>query len=175
MTRRAPAVVAFVAAGSGAGKTTLLARVVRALRRRGLRVASVKRSHHDVELDPAGKDSRRHRDAGADPVMLAGPRRATLFLPSPRDDLARTVAVIRAARPDVDLVLIEGGRDLPRVRRIEVVASGGDVTCRGRLLAVAADHDVSAPRGVPVLRRSDAAGIARIVAGAAAGRRRVRR
>jgi molybdopterin-guanine dinucleotide biosynthesis protein MobB len=56
------------------GKTTLLVGIAAELKRRGVRVATVKHSHHDVELDHAGKDSWRHyHEGGAEAVILATP------------------------------------------------------------------------------------------------------
>ena len=90
--RRRPAtVVLVVSRTSGSGKTTLIESIVPHLIRRGLRVAAVKRSHHDVELDSPGKDSRRIRDAGADPVVLWGPARLTVFAAAADVNLRRLV------------------------------------------------------------------------------------
>ena len=55
---------------SGAGKTTVLEQVIRLLRERGLRVSVVKHAHHDFDVDVPGKDSWRHRKAGAFEVLV---------------------------------------------------------------------------------------------------------
>jgi molybdopterin-guanine dinucleotide biosynthesis protein B len=173
----APRVLLVVSAASGAGKTTLLERLVPLLVAGGLRVAAIKRSHHDVDLDPPGKDSRRLRDAGAAPVILQGQRTTTLFAPTPPaaggdDDLAPLVAAAAALRA-IDLVVVEGGRSLPRHPRIEVVAPGGRAVSDASLLvAVAAEDPLAAPAGVPRFRRDDVAGIAaRVLAVTSAGPR----
>lgn len=64
---------------SGAGKTTLIAALVAGLRARGLRVAVVKHAHHGFDLDRPGKDSWRHREAGAQEVLIASDRRLALL------------------------------------------------------------------------------------------------
>jgi len=57
---------------SGSGKTTLIEKLIPALRRRGLTVSTVKHTHHHrIELDTPGKDSHRHRAAGASEVIVA--------------------------------------------------------------------------------------------------------
>ena len=56
---------------NGMGKTTLVVDLVRLLTARGLRIATVKHAHHGVELDQPGRDSYRHREAGAAQVMVA--------------------------------------------------------------------------------------------------------
>lgn len=168
---RLPRVLLVVAGRAGSGKTTLLERLLPRLCAAGLRVAAVKRTHHDVDLDPPGKDSRRLRDAGAAPVALAGPVRTTVFLPTPRGDGTARLVRLLASRARLDLVLVEGGASLPRWKRIEVVPPGGRVTTRpaSLLLAVASDGE-RAPRGVPLHPRDDVAGLAARVL-AWAGRR----
>lgn len=104
--RTDPRVLLVVSAESGAGKTTLLERLVPRLRERGLRVAAVKRTHHDVELDAAGKDSRRLRDAGAAPVVLRGPRVTTVFAPTPAGDELATLVGAAVAFGPLDVVLV---------------------------------------------------------------------
>jgi molybdopterin-guanine dinucleotide biosynthesis protein MobB len=56
------------------GKTTLVVRLVAHLAALGYRVSTVKHAHHEVDLDRPGKDSHRHREAGAGEVMLATSR-----------------------------------------------------------------------------------------------------
>ena len=60
---------------SGAGKTTLVERVIAGLKSRGLRVSVVKHAHHDFDIDQEGKDSWRHRRAGAFEVVIASDKR----------------------------------------------------------------------------------------------------
>lgn len=59
-----------LAGWSGAGKTTLLVRLTPELNRRGLSVSTLKRAHHDFDVDQPGKDSFRHRAAGAREVLV---------------------------------------------------------------------------------------------------------
>jgi len=56
-----------------AGKTTLVCDLIAALTQQGLRVATVKHTHHQHELDVPGKDSWRHREAGAAAVGILSP------------------------------------------------------------------------------------------------------
>lgn len=161
--------VLFVAARSGSGKTTLLERVVAILAARGVRVAAVKRTHHDVDPDPAGKDTRRLRDAGAAPVALCGPRLLTVTAPAPPADAPeaeRIEAAVRAvaAVAQADLVVVEGGRSAPGFPRVEVVPPGGSVTSDAALLVAVATDGGPAPSGVPEFRRDDADGVARAIA-----------
>ncbi|CTQ31608.1 molybdopterin-guanine dinucleotide biosynthesis protein B [Jannaschia rubra] len=62
-----------------AGKTTLTEALVTELSSRGLRVSTLKRTHHAVDLETPGTDTHRHRQAGAHQVLLASDRRLTLM------------------------------------------------------------------------------------------------
>lgn len=105
-----------IAGYSGAGKTTLIEKLLAELCGRGLAVSVIKQSHHDVTLDPPGKDSWRHRQAGAHEVLLTSPHRwmlAAELRGTPEPPL--TEHIRRLA--DCDLVLVEGYRhaDLPKL------------------------------------------------------------
>lgn len=92
---------------SGSGKTTLLERVVPGLIARGLSVSVVKHAHHDFDIDRPGKDSFRHRQAGAREVLIASGYRWAL-MHELRDEAEPTLADLLARLSPVDLVLIEG-------------------------------------------------------------------
>lgn len=96
-----------IAGFSGSGKTTLLEKLLPRLHSAGLRVSVLKQSHHDFEVDVPGKDSWRHRAAGAQEVLLTSPHRWMLVnelrgAPEPglREHLQRL--------SPCDLVLVEG-------------------------------------------------------------------
>jgi molybdopterin-guanine dinucleotide biosynthesis adapter protein len=91
---------------SGAGKTTLIERLLPLLNASGMRVATIKHSHHSVELDVVGTDSWRHKHAGAQASLLVTPSGMQLVL----DDTMQTNPMQLAQRYffDMDLVLVEG-------------------------------------------------------------------
>ena len=68
-----------LAGWSGAGKTTLLTRVIPELVAGGLKVSTIKHAHHAFDLDTPGKDSWRHREAGASEVLVASSKRFALL------------------------------------------------------------------------------------------------
>ena len=88
------------------GKTTLVESLVSILTGRGLSVSTVKHVHHDVDLDQPGKDTWRHRAAGAQEVVLASAHRFAILREhrGPEPDLASVLARLAP----VDLVLVEG-------------------------------------------------------------------
>ena len=89
-----------------AGKTSLMERLVAEISGRGLRVSTVKHVHHDVDLDQPGKDTYRHRTAGAEEVVLASANRMALLREHRGGE--PDLAVILARMAPVDLVLVEG-------------------------------------------------------------------
>ena len=99
---------------SGSGKTTLLVAVLPFLRAAGLRVSTIKHAHHGMELDRPGKDSFRHREAGAEEVLVVGGQRWALLREAP--ETPDPLALATRLAP-VDLVLVEGFKSagLPQV------------------------------------------------------------
>ncbi len=89
-----------------AGKTSLMERLVAEFTARGYRVSTIKHVHHDVDLDQPGKDSHRHRAAGAREVVLAGAHRFALMVEHRAGEPPLADVIARLA--PVDLVLIEG-------------------------------------------------------------------
>lgn len=145
--------VVSIVGKSDAGKTTLIEKLVPELKRRGYRVATIKRDAHQFEIDHPGKDSFRHFHAGADWAVIASPAKMASVRRLKReltlDELAATIL-------DVDVILTEGFKREARLR-IEVSrrAHSTDLICAPHeLLAVAADYPIEL--GVPVLPLDDA-------------------
>lgn len=89
-----------------AGKTSLMERLVAEITRRGFSVSTVKHVHHDVDLDQPGKDTWRHRAAGAHEVVLASAHRFALMAEHRGTEPGLSTLLSRLA--PVDLVLVEG-------------------------------------------------------------------
>jgi molybdopterin-guanine dinucleotide biosynthesis protein MobB len=90
------------------GKTTLIVELVQALSARSVKVGTIKHTHHRHELDVPGKDSYRHREAGAAIVGIVSQSLNAVFLPTPPLSSADRYAVIAPLFSDCDLVLVEG-------------------------------------------------------------------
>jgi molybdopterin-guanine dinucleotide biosynthesis protein B len=115
--------VAAIVGRSGSGKTTLIERLIPAARDRGLTVSTVKHTHHhEIELDTPGKDSHRHRLAGASEVIVASDAGWARLAASPTP--ASLQVLLGELRP-VDLVLVEGFKQLEWLRRVEVFRGAG--------------------------------------------------
>jgi len=107
-----------LAGWSGAGKTTLLTRVIPHLLGEGLRVSVIKHAHHKFDIDVPGKDSWRHRQAGATEEMVASGQRWAL-MHELRGEREPRLTDLLAKMSRVDLVVVEGYKSEPH-RKIEV-------------------------------------------------------
>ncbi|GAA4335783.1 molybdopterin-guanine dinucleotide biosynthesis protein B [Pigmentiphaga soli] len=147
---------------SGAGKTTLIERLIPCFVARGLRVSLIKHAHERFDLDRPGKDSYRHREAGATEVLLSSPHRWALLHenrgqpePGMREQLARL--------SPCDLVLVEGYKGWP-IPKLEVWRPAtGKPRWEGAeapAVAVATDRPDAVGAGLPVLDLNDPVGIA---------------
>ena len=96
---------------SGSGKTTLVERLIPALRRQGLRVSVVKHAHHQFDIDHPGKDTYRHREAGAFEVVVASNQRLALMREFEKPARLSVHHLIAELYEGVDWVLVEGFKD----------------------------------------------------------------
>ena len=103
---------------SGSGKTTLVEQVIGVLSARGLVVSLVKHAHHSFDIDHAGKDSWRHRQAGCREVMVSSAQRWSLTREL-RGAPEATLDELLAHLGPCDLVLVEGFKRAP-IPKIEV-------------------------------------------------------
>lgn len=101
---------------SGSGKTTLMEKLIARLRKTGQSVSVIKHAHHEFDIDQPGKDSWRHRQAGAQEVLVASDRRMALMreyavMKDP------SVEALIAELADCDWILVEGfrGGSLPKI------------------------------------------------------------
>jgi len=102
---------------SGSGKTTLIERLLPELASMGLSVSTIKHAHHGFDIDRPGKDSHRHRIAGAREVLVASPDRWALL--HEHAGVEPALAELLARLAPVDLVLVEGFKH-DRIAKIEV-------------------------------------------------------
>ncbi|KQP32922.1 molybdopterin-guanine dinucleotide biosynthesis protein MobB [Methylobacterium sp. Leaf102] len=159
----APRIIGL-AGWSGAGKTTLLTRLIPALVGRGLRVATLKHAHHDFDVDRPGKDSHRHREAGAGEVIVSSARR-WVQIHEVADGPEATLADLLRKLSSCDLALVEGFKRAAHAKlEVHRAANGRPPLHPGdpRIVGVASDTDFP-EAGVPVVDLDDIAGIADLV------------
>ena len=153
---------------SGAGKTTLAERLIPVLKRHGQRVSVVKHAHHKFDVDHPGKDTWRHREAGAFEVVAASDLRLALMREFEAPTQLGVHALIAELDPGVDWVLVEGFKhsDLPKLEVWRQPAAGEPARAVGYgddpfVLAVATDDPARLPLAttLPVFDLDDADGI----------------
>lgn len=154
--------IVSVVGTSNSGKTTLLEKLLPELVRRGYRVATIKHDVHGFSIDHPGKDSWRHKQAGAKMTILSSPWQVAVV-----EDVAKDHSIAELADRyvrDVDLILTEGYKRNPHAK-IEVyrTVQGRELLCTPDegLFAVASDRPLDA--GVPCLDIDDAAGLVDII------------
>ena len=113
-------VIAFVGS-SGAGKTTLMEQLISLFKERGLRVSTVKHTHHSVEIDHQGKDTWRMKKAGSFEVVLVSDSEMSLQRTFERNYQMSVHEVIAQMYDGVDWVFVEGFKssDLLKVEVIK--------------------------------------------------------
>jgi molybdopterin-guanine dinucleotide biosynthesis protein B len=144
----APAVFSVVGE-TGSGKTTVVEGLVAELSRRGLRVGTIKHDVHGFQMDHEGKDSFRHKAAGAAISLISSPRQIGMVRDTDHDhSVAELVAALMGG---VDLVLTEDYH-LERWPKVEVHrrATGKGLRCAADETLVAVVSDEPLAVGVPV-------------------------
>jgi molybdopterin-guanine dinucleotide biosynthesis protein B len=127
---------------SGAGKTTLLEQLIPVLKELGLRVSVVKHAHHRFDIDHPGKDSHRHREAGAYEVLIASDRRMALMREFEAPTQMTVHQLIAQLDPAIDWVLVEGFK-FSDLHKVEIWREAAGQPARypedDRIVAVATD------------------------------------
>lgn len=114
MRRTHPPILLIVAGRSGSGKTTVLELLIPELKNRGLRIGTIKHHHGDFNMDIPGKDSWRHKRAGAEKTIISSPNRIGIVMDTDHD---HTPEELLPFFPAMDIIIAEGfkGEDLPKV------------------------------------------------------------
>jgi molybdopterin-guanine dinucleotide biosynthesis protein B len=161
-----------LAGWSGSGKTTLAEQLIGVLTARGRGVATIKHAHHRFDADVPGKDSHRHRSAGARQVLVSSALRSVLFTEHctggdrPLDDLL-------AALAPADIVLVEGFKrePIPKIEIYREAVGKAPLWPEDEWIIAAATDAQLEPQtdGAPaiILDLNDAAAIADLICGLA--------
>jgi molybdopterin-guanine dinucleotide biosynthesis protein B len=145
---------------SGSGKTTLIERLIPQLRAQGLVVSLIKHAHHEFDIDQAGKDSHRHREAGCQEVLVTSAVRWAL-MHELRGAAELSLDAALAQLSPCDLVLVEGFKRAA-IPKLEVYRAsvGKSLLHPGdkNVIAIATDRPLVAP--LPVFALEEVAAIA---------------
>lgn len=145
--------VVSIVGRSKTGKTTVVAKLIAILKDRGVRVATIKHHPHDFEIDIEGKDTYRHKEAGAVLTIITSPEKIAMVKDVDEEMTVRQI--VDSYIDDVDLIVTEGFKreSFPKIEvyspRSEPPATIGDPN----LLALMSDVPIDAP--VPVFKRDD--------------------
>lgn len=145
-----------IAGFKNSGKTTLIVELVQELRRRGLRVGTIKHAHHEFDIDHPGKDSFEHRRAGAEEVVVASSKRWAHIRELVEDDEPQLDELL-AHLGDLDVVLIEGYKHgaHPKLELRRAQAEPLNMADRDASVVAVVSDTGRADAVVPVLRRDD--------------------
>jgi len=153
-------IVFGIAGWSGSGKTTLIEKLIPRFTQRGKIVSVIKHAHHGFDLDRPGKDSWRHREAGATQVLMLSEQRWVL-MHELRDDPEPPLDIQLRLLAPCDIVLIEGFK-AAAVPKVEVYRQGNGKpplwSENTNVVAVAADVDIDCP--LPRFALDDAPAVA---------------
>lgn len=154
---------------SGSGKTTLVEQLIPVLKKRGLRVSVVKHAHHSFDIDRPGKDTFRHREAGAFEVVVASSNRFALMREFEKPSAMTVHQMIAELYDGVDWVLVEGFKDSDllkievwRAPTAEYVGKPVRYIDDDFIVAIATDAPEQLPQATqrPVLNLNDAEAVA---------------
>ena len=146
---------------SGAGKTTITVGLVAALKQRGLRVGTIKHDVHGFAMDRPGKDSWRHKQAGASATIISSPAQIGMVMDVDHDHHPLELVPLLG---EMDIVLVEGFKraDLPKIEVFRPENEKPPACQKDRnLLAVVSDTHLD--WGVPRYTANDCEGLAEFV------------
>ena len=137
---------------SQSGKTTLIEKLIPVLKRRGYKIGTIKHSHHIFDFDKTGKDSWRHKDAGAETVIIASPGKIAMV----KNDYLESLDGLQRFFDDLDLIITEGYKkeDKPKIEVVRA-ARHADVLLENDKHLVAVVSDVELQLNVPVFDLED--------------------
>ncbi len=146
---------------SNSGKTTLIERVIPELTRAGYRVATVKHAGHGFELDTEGKDSWRHKQAGASTVVVVSKGSMAMFADVSKEMNVEEVRD-RFLDDQTDLIIAEGWKSegYPKIAVVREEFEEVNVSLDG-LLAIVSIKPIEAP--VPCIDRNDVVTLAKLI------------
>lgn len=147
---------------SGSGKTTLLTKVVAELVKKGYSVNTLKHDAHGFEIDRPGKDSWRHKKAGASTVALSSPEKFAVIKSVKKEWPPERI--VSRFLDDADVVITEGYKKgaFPKIEVVRAECSKKPVCAKDPLL-LAYVSDMKLPGNMPIYKLDDYKGIATLI------------
>ena len=154
-----------VAGWSNAGKTTLIEKLTKHFSSLGLRVATIKHTHHKFDIDNPLSDTARHRRAGASETAIVSGNRVALIEEIEARGEPDLIEIAKRLRP-ADIIFVEGYKSaaIPKieVRRAAVAAERLLAASDPLVIAIAADYEIDG-HGRPVFTLEDITGLAGVI------------
>lgn len=148
---------------SNSGKTTLIEKLVLHFKEQGYHVAVIKHTHHDFSFDKKGKDSYRHREAGADAVIITNDHKIGMTA-----DLPEALTPLEAGKTflpsHINLLIIEGFKDL-EIPKLEIIGDSEEppLFLSGLKGVRALISDKVIDSDLPLYKRNDIKGISEFI------------
>ena len=146
-------VINIIGKGSNVGKTILMEGLINELRNRGLTVSTIKHDVHGFDIDKKGKDTYRHREAGAETIVISSKNRFAMI--KEVDEEINLEDIIKMVS-DKDIVLVEGYKK-SNLRKIEVYREGVSkeiITPKEKLIAIASNEYINY-KDIPVVKKDN--------------------
>jgi molybdopterin-guanine dinucleotide biosynthesis protein B len=153
--------VVSIVGKKNSGKTTLVEKLIKELKTRGYKVATIKHDVHQFDVDHPGTDTWRHTQAGADSVIISSPYRVAIMKQVTDEwTLSQLIDLSR----DADIILTEGYKksDLPKIQVVREARSKEPLSGLENLIATATDTDLVLA-GIPSYGLDDAVGLVNLI------------
>ncbi len=135
---------------SGSGKTTLIEKLIPVLKSKGYKVGTIKHTHHRIDIDQTGKDSWRHRQAGADATILASPNTVAIQ----KNEICDNLDSLTTHLQGMDIILTEGYKreNRPKIEVVRAATNKGPIFEKGESASnlIATVTDLNLDTDVPV-------------------------
>lgn len=153
--------VVNVVSKSNVGKTTLIEKLIRELTYRGYNIATIKHDVHGFDIDKPGKDTWRHKRAGASSVTISSPNKIAIIKSVKEEwNLDKLIELNK----DADLVIIEGYKssNKPKIEVIRQERYTDIISKKEQLIAIASDFNLKV-EGIPVYNINDYLGLSDLI------------
>lgn len=154
-------VINIVGSRSNVGKTFLIEGLIKELRGRGLSVATIKHDVHGFDIDQKGKDTYKHRQAGAETVIISSKNRLAMIKELKEEtDLEDIIYMVK----DKDIILVEGYKksDLRKIEVFRNSISDKIISKEEHLIAIASDISMNV-ENIPVIDKEDYESLADLI------------
>lgn len=156
-------VINVVGSNSNVGKTTLIVKIIEGLKSQGFQVATIKHDTHEFDIDKEGKDTWRHKKAGANAVVISSKTKVAIIKDTTRDTPIEEL--VDLLKDEMDFIIVEGykGSGYPKIEVYRKTASQRQLTRDETFLGIATDSPEEIDDSLRVFDINNAAEIVRFL------------